>query len=141
MRHHAEEAKGLELDRDLRIALSEYAPSSQIVAGGKLWTSRYLKRLPDRGWWRYNYAICDHCHCCQSVLVETNQPLTHCRACRQPLDGRNKGTFIVPEFGFGTALEPPAKPGERQPERTYTTRTLARSSGSVACKRASAPGK
>lgn len=122
--HHAEEAKGLELDRDLRIALSEYAPSSQIVAGGKLWTSRYLKRLPDRGWRRYTYAICDHCQCYQSVLAETNQPLTHCRACHQPLDGRNRGSFIVPEFGFGTTLEAPAKPGERQPERTYTTRTF-----------------
>ena len=47
--HHSEEAKRLELNRDLRIALSEYAPSSQIVAGGMLWTSRYLKRLSQRG--------------------------------------------------------------------------------------------
>ena len=40
--HHSEEAKGLELTRDLKMAISEYAPDSQVVAGGKLWTSRYV---------------------------------------------------------------------------------------------------
>ena len=59
IQHHSDEAKRLELDRDLRIALSEYAPSSQIVAGGKLWTSRYLKKLPQREWPKYRYAVCD----------------------------------------------------------------------------------
>ncbi|NPV43661.1 MAG: DUF1998 domain-containing protein [Firmicutes bacterium] len=29
--HHGEEAKGLELDRDLKVALSEYAPGSQVT--------------------------------------------------------------------------------------------------------------
>ena len=65
--HHGEEAQRLELQRDLRIALSEYAPSSEVVAGGKLWTSRYIKRSPkmqDGGGWeweRFHYAICDYC--------------------------------------------------------------------------------
>jgi len=121
--HHADEAKRLELDRDLRIALSEYAPSGQVVAGGKLWTSRYLKRLPDRGWRKYRYAICDHCQCYQSVPAETGQTLEFCKACKRPLEGRNQGTFIVPQFGFIASVKPPAKPGEARPERTYTTRT------------------
>ena len=121
--HHADEAKGLELDRDLRIALSEYAPSGQVVAGGKLWTSRYLKRLPDRGWRKYRYAICDYCQYYQRVLSESGQTLDTCGACKRPLTGRNRGTFIIPEFGFITSLKPPAKPGEARPERTYTTRT------------------
>jgi len=121
--HHADEAKGLELDRDLRIALSEYAPSGQVVAGGKLWTSRYLKRLPDRGWRKYRYAVCEHCQCYQRVLAESEQTLDICRACKRPLEGRNKGTFVIPEFGFITSTKPPARPGEARPERTYTTRT------------------
>lgn len=121
--HHAEEAKRLELDRDLRIALSEYAPSSQVVAGGKLWTSRYLKRLPDRGWVRYNYAVCDRCRRYQRSLADTGTRLTVCQSCGEPLSGRNQGTFIVPEFGFMTAVKAPEKPGETQPERTYSTRT------------------
>ncbi len=123
--HQSEEARRLELDRDLRIALSEYAPSSQVVAGGKLWTSHYLKRLPDRNWPRFAYAICDYCGCYQSVRAESRQPLAPldtCRACGQPLTGRNRGFFVVPEFGFATP-SPPENPGERRPERTHTTRT------------------
>ncbi|MFQ5906227.1 MAG: helicase-related protein, partial [bacterium] len=73
--HHADEAKRLELDRDLRIALSEYAPSSQVVAGGKLWTSRYLKKVPNREWPRYKYAVCDYCQYYQRVLPESEDPL------------------------------------------------------------------
>lgn len=126
--HHADEARGLELDRDLRIALSEYAPSGQVVAGGKLWTSRYLKRLPDRTWRKYRYAICEHCQCYHSVLVSEQSELSHdaldtCKACGRPLTGRDKGTFLIPGFGFITSSRPPAKPGEARPERTYTTRT------------------
>ena len=59
--HHSDTAKKLELDRDLRIALSEYAPGSQIVAGGKLWTSQYLKKTPRREWPKYRYAVCKYC--------------------------------------------------------------------------------
>jgi len=121
--HHADEAKGLELDRDLRIALSEYAPSGQVVAGGKLWTSRYLKKLPDRGWRKYRYAICDYCQYYQRAQAESGRTLDTCGACKRPLAGRNRGTFIIPEFGFITSLKPPARPGEARPERTYTTRT------------------
>ena len=121
--HHADEAKRLELDRDLRIALSEYAPSGQVVAGGKLWTSRYLKRLPDRGWRKYEYAVCDYCGCYQSVLAEPGRALESCKACKRPLAGRNRGIFLIPEFGFISSTKPPAKPGEARPERTYTTRT------------------
>jgi hypothetical protein len=121
--HHADEAHGLELDRDLRIALSEYAPSSKVVAGGKLWTSRYLKRLPDRGWRKYRYAVCENCQSYQSVLADIEQPLDTCLSCRRPLEGRNRGTFVIPEFGFITSTRPPEKPGESRPQRTYASRT------------------
>lgn len=122
--HHSDEAKRLELDRDLRIALSEYAPSSQVVAGAKLWTSRYLKKLPQRDWLRYRYAVCEHCQHYQRVLVaDSEKTLDNCEACNRPLEGRNQGIFVMPEFGFIASTKPPAEPGEEQPEKTYTTRT------------------
>lgn len=120
--HHGEEARRLQLDRDLRIALSEYAPGGQVVAGGKLWTSRYLKRLPDRGWRTYRYAICDSCQYYQRVPAEAIEQLEVCRACRQPLR-RTNDAFLIPEFGFIASTEPPGNPGEERPQRTYTTRT------------------
>jgi len=121
--HHSDEAKRLELHRDLKIALSEYAPSSQIVAGGKMWTSRYLKKLPKREWPKYKYAVCEHCQHYQRVLADSEKTIEICKACYRPLEGRNQGIFLIPEFGFITSTKPPTEPGEKQPEKTYTTRT------------------
>jgi hypothetical protein len=119
----SEEARRLELDRDLRIALSEYAPSSEVVAGGKLWRSRYLKRMADRAWPSYRYAICPNCNRYQSVLAATEHQLTHCTACGRPLAGKSK-SFVIPKFGFITEEKGPQPPGDTPPERTYTTRTF-----------------
>ncbi|MDI3484802.1 MAG: hypothetical protein PWQ50_22 [Methanolobus sp.] len=121
--HHSNDGKKLELDRDLRIALSEYAPSSQVVAAGNLWTSRYLKKIPEREWPKYTYAVCDHCHRYQRILSELGEKLIVCESCNSPLEGRKKGTFIVPEFGFIVSNSKPQKPGDKRPERTYSTRT------------------
>ncbi|MGI6450045.1 MAG: DEAD/DEAH box helicase [Desulfitobacteriia bacterium] len=125
--HHGEEAKMLQLERDLRIALSEYAPSSQVVAGGKLWTSRYLKRVPKKEWESYRYAICDNCNSYfregRSELIENeleNKALKICPVCGQSI--RNKGTFIIPAFGFISERQAPGRPGEEKPEKTYATR-------------------
>jgi len=124
--HHSEEAKFLELSRDLRIALAEYAPSSEVVAGGKLWTSRYIRRLPDRHWRQYRYAVCEYCQSYQRVPAESDEKLEFCSICHQPLSGRTRGKFIVPQFGFIGDSKPPRNPGISRPERTYTTRTYFR---------------
>ncbi len=125
--HHGEEARGLELDRDLKIALSEYAPSSQVVAGGKLWTSRYIKRLPDRDPLVYNYAVCDHCGLYRSELAEKEPDLRVC-PCGQRI-GRSQGVFITPEFGF--IAEKPRRPKMTKPEKTYSTRNYFAREGKV----------
>ncbi|MDH7578885.1 MAG: DEAD/DEAH box helicase [Bacillota bacterium] len=126
LQHHGEEARRLQLERDLRIALAEYAPSSQVVAGGRLWTSRYIKRLPRKEWERFRYAVCEQC---QSVvrkladLVSESEEAERFRCC--PVCGqhyRNQGIFIVPAFGFIADRKGPSTPGEERPERTYATR-------------------
>lgn len=119
--HHGEEAKRLQLERDLRIALSEYAPSSQVVAGGKLWTSRYIRRLPNREWESFYYAICDQCQSYQSVRAELGKRFIHCNVCGSKIGG-NQGIFIIPAFGFIADREKPGNPGEEKPEKTYATR-------------------
>lgn len=135
LNHHGIEATGLELQRDLRIALSEYAPSSQVVAGGRLWTSYGLKCLPKREWKRYIYAVCGNKNCNtyqrQILAAETAEDIEKiennfrkqlCTNCSRPLSDSNPRTFIVPEFGFITKREAPKKPGSSRPERTYTSR-------------------
>lgn len=123
--HHGEEASRLELNRDLRIALSEYAPESEVVAGGRLWVSHGLKRLPSREWPRYQYAICRYCQRYQRVLADTGESLQNCVACGFPLEGHNvKSVFVIPEFGFVTTNKVPGRPSDARPERTYTTRVF-----------------
>jgi len=120
---NSEDASKLELNRDLRIALSEYAPGSQVVAGGKLWTSRYLKRLPQREWPKYRYAVCEYCQRYQRVIADSDEKLDVCDSCGMPLKGKSRGTFIIPEFGFIASRKKPKKVGESRPERTYSTRS------------------
>jgi len=120
--HHGEAAARLQLERDLRIALSEYAPDSQVVAGGLVWTSRYLKRLPRKEWPRYRYAICNYCQRYQRVLYDSGEELERCAACGRQLTGRRRGDFVVPEFGFISATDHPSSPGVERPPRTHSTR-------------------
>lgn len=121
--HHSEEARMVELDRDLRIALSEYAPGSEVVAAGKLWTSRYIKLPPGKQWDTYDYAICKHCHNFYPQRAEFEEKLQKCPVCDRPF-GNNQGTFIIPDFGFISSPEPPQRPREQKPERTYSTRVF-----------------
>ncbi|GFO97597.1 DEAD/DEAH box helicase [groundwater metagenome] len=122
--HHSEEGKKLELNRDLRIALSEYAPGSEIIAGGKKWTSRYLKRVPQREWPTFKYAICDYCQRYNIERAQLNKTPEKCESCGNSLqDSKNQGTFIIPEFGFIVSNDGPQEPGDEHRERTYSTRT------------------
>jgi Zn-finger nucleic acid-binding protein len=120
--HHGNEARQLELSRDLRIALSEYSPGSQVVAGGRLWESHGLKRLPNRGWPRYHYAICANCNRYHSRLEDTGELPEYCEACGALLQGRKKGHFVIPEFGFVTSKKNPSRPGESRPPRVFSSR-------------------
>lgn len=55
------ENASLQLDRDAALAIGEYAPGSEVVAGGRIWTSRGIVRrskeyMPDQ-----YYRICKGC--------------------------------------------------------------------------------
>ena len=98
----------LKLDRDLRIALSEYAPGAKIVAKGKLWESVGIRRPTNRtlpGQW---YARCPNCwyvqrHLDSSKLFKGG----NCPVCEHPgrKPPRRKHFYMVPEHGFTTDLQ------------------------------------
>lgn len=121
------QAERLELSRDLRIAIAEYAPGSEIVAGGRSWRSYGLKRVPGYEWETFNYAICSKCGLYQRYRVEEDIELLKCRGCEaslsEPGSGRNRGIFVIPKFGFVTSIsEKPGSPGLFRPPRQHTTR-------------------
>ena len=121
--HASEEARSLDLQRDLKIALSEYAPGSQVVAAGSIWESKYIKRNPQRSWITYDYVICDTCHRYHRELSELRKEFVICEACKGDLrSSRHRGTFIIPEFGFMTGKSEPKRVSDKRPRKTYSTR-------------------
>lgn len=115
--HHGEFMGTLRLDRDLFTAISEYAPESQVVADGKLITSRYVRKLGDYEWPKYNYCFCDHCRTLNKVLWTEDLP-GNCQQCGQALTKRHS-KYIIPKFGFIVDNEEPKDVGTSKPERTY----------------------
>ncbi len=53
-----EEAKKIDLSRDLKMAISEFAPPAKIVANGKIWESYAINTIPNKGWPAYIYHEC-----------------------------------------------------------------------------------
>lgn len=115
---HTQEAKNVELSRDLQIAISEYAPESQVVANGKLWTSRYVKKVRKKDLVRNRFYSCN-CGYFKSLLSVDDEEISSCPICG---NGRMRtGNYMMPEFGFITEAEV-SEPGNTRPERTYSSR-------------------
>lgn len=111
-------AKSLELDRDLRTAIVEYAPGAQVVAGKKLWTSAGVIYLPNRALELMHYAICSKCK--RFNFDKQNAPET-CSGCGEPFRDRQK--YIRPEFGFIASHEV-REPRDRRPLRMYAAQSF-----------------
>ena len=115
---------GVELQRDLSMAISEYAPGSQVVANGEMFTGRYIKKIPQIGWKMYDYIYCDECSTLNidpHVDEQQNPRLVSCKMCSAPLRKEAQKTFIVPSFGFEIDPDDIKKPGLIRPEKTYRT--------------------
>lgn len=115
------DAQKVELQRDLRIAIGEYAPGSQVVAGGQVWSSSGVSKPIDQDWDKFEYVVCPDCgrfyHSRTSISgTSISGP---CQVCGTVL-GQTK-MFIIPEFGFVVGPEPKAS-GAMRPKRLYATR-------------------
>ncbi len=107
----------LRLDRDLFSAISEYAPDSEVVADGKLITSRYVRVLNGYSWPKYNYATCSACQTLNRTIWTEELPKL-CRQCGHELP-KGPHQYIIPKFGFVVDNSEPVDVGTDKPERTY----------------------
>jgi len=114
------EADEVDLQRDLRVAISEYAPGSEIVAAKRIWVGGGLYILSGRDWQTWYYAVCPNC----GRFHRSLKPLDpHCQVCNANLFGwpRHYGQYVRPEFGF-VAGRDTRDTGERPPHRLYASR-------------------
>lgn len=121
--HKGTQRAGLQLQRDLSMAISEYAPGSQIVANGNLLTSRYIRKIPGMSWKMSRFCTCKNCGSLNLKLFldgESDEPYELCDTCGSKLERLQEGVYLIPEWGFetdGTAK----RPGLKKPLRTFRT--------------------
>lgn len=124
--NNSAEAATVDLSRDLKLAISEYAPGSEIIAGGRIWTSYSINKVRDKEWPTYHYYECNDCKRTlipegMTTLEEDNdhEEVEIC-TCGKKMKAHK---FIIPIFGFSTKIDDkPKRVGERRPKRFYSTK-------------------
>jgi ATP-dependent helicase YprA (DUF1998 family) len=105
MRIQTEESAGtadagrIQLSRDLQVAVAEYAPGAQVVAGKQVWESIGLATRRDRALLRFHWLACRECETYAESQEELHD-LTACPNCGAKVPGGQRGMFVIPTFGF-----------------------------------------
>lgn len=121
----AQNINRLRLTRDLSIAIAEYAPSSEVIADGKMYTSRYIKKSSfnnKQGWKTAYVGKCsnDECQATNYSLTPIPKEGIGCSSCGQILYPRDFHESIEPVSGFVTERIAKEVPMSRQ-EKNYKT--------------------
>jgi ATP-dependent helicase YprA (DUF1998 family)/rubrerythrin len=108
----------LELTRDLSLAINEYAPGSEVIAGGQRWKSGGVYRLPDRDLVNRYYCVCETCgHYREGV----EPPEPECPACHA-MQTRSAKHYLEPSYGF-VASESTPQGATQAPRRSWSGAT------------------
>lgn len=115
--------KKLQMVRDLQLAIAEYAPDAQVVADGKLYTSRYIRKLPQatgQDWSEVYIAQCGNPSCMtwNHRVIEPSKEGEVCISCGNPVEKARWRKAIEPRKGFIAEAKPKDVP-LRKPDRSY----------------------
>lgn len=115
--------KKLQMVRDLQLAISEYAPDAQVVADGKLYTSRYIRKLPQttgQDWETAYIAQCNNPSCLtwNHRSVEPDFSGEECVSCHETIKHFRWKQAIEPRKGFVADAKPKDVP-MRKPDKVY----------------------
>lgn len=120
----AQNINKLRLTRDLSIAIAEYAPSSEVIADGKMYTSRYIKKSGfngNRQEWKTAYVgKCpnEECQAMNYNLTPIPKEGVKCSSCEHVLKPHDFYESIEPVSGFVTERTVKEVPLSR-PEKNY----------------------
>ncbi|WP_160310243.1 DEAD/DEAH box helicase [Neobacillus vireti] len=120
--HNGENAKVVNISRDLKLAISEFAPGSEIVANKKVWKPYALNMNRMKSWPVQEYAICKNCGRLYGYHVDlgTHYDDREMDCCNVPL---NYHYYLQPVFGFSTKADDlPGNPGERRKAKPLPSR-------------------
>ena len=102
-RGHGRGTDDIELARDASLAISEFAPGSETIAAGRVWTSAGISRRSSHSsndaWMEEGLLqICSHCRNVERLPID-GEPLGSCPSCNEKIDLPRR--FIEP-IGFLT---------------------------------------
>lgn len=108
----------IKLSRDLSLAIRDYAPGSNVVAGGKLWTSAGVKLRPAHELLVRYIRTCRHCKTTENQWgpFEEQQECSHCGSygLSAPIE------VLQPTFGF-VSDRTPKRVGNNPPTTWWST--------------------
>ena len=124
IKSHLDKAKDIELERDLRIGISEFAPGSKVVANGYIWESNGIKVVKDKALDEYWYVECPKCHKFHIEKVTGKEhSINRCQVCNYSFSKQEIDRFIIPRFGFISSKDTePKRVAEYRPRKEYSTR-------------------
>lgn len=114
----------LRLSRDLSIAIAEYAPSSEVIADGRMYTSRYIKKSNIGNnkleWHTAFIGKCNNpeCQATNYSLTEIGEEGIKCASCGELMTKEDFHESIEPRSGFITEREDKDVPMTKQ-EKNY----------------------
>lgn len=119
LKTQTEVSEEVNLQRDMRIALSEYAPESEVIVDKKKVVSRYINIPAGRELIRKYYYTCDECF----ATTEQDVPFTDksvCSGCGKTI-GELAQFYVIPSYGFTTQGKTAAS--SRKPKKTWAGST------------------
>lgn len=108
------------LNRDLSIAISEYAPESEVIVDKEKLTSRYITIPKRKELTRYYYYKCPICE--RYNVREFYSKLDKCEYCNAPNPIQVDKYFIEPMYGFKTGQNKSSR--SKKPKKTYSSEKI-----------------
>jgi len=123
-------AQSIDLSRDLRIAIAEYAPPSEVDANKLRWKSGYINIVQGHHvpcYWYLECTRCGHTQPTHQLTTLNNTQLKpetkDCPACGHGQEMR-VSKYLTPIFGFSTGWnQEPSRIGDSRPAHGFATRT------------------
>ncbi len=107
--HKLKSTSTVDLTRDLKVALSEFAPSNELIANKKLWTSHGIKKVAGKEWPSKRFIRCREHNYFYSWDETEKVPELMCKDC----SGITGGVYLIPQFGFTTKRDSAKEPTKR----------------------------
>ena len=104
-----------DLSRDLKIAISEYAPDSEVIVDGKKYTSKYISLPKSSPFPRRYFYTCSNCKKI-NVYLSADSSKT-CKYCGELISAERSEYYIEPFNGFKTGLT--KESARMKPKRSY----------------------